>query len=220
MKKARNILVFALMLATVASMGSVAGTYAKYTTTGDVTDTARVAKFGVKLTTVDTNVDGQGLFEKTYKNPAGDAVTVEASSKVIAPGTTGSVAATQITGTPEVKVKVKNVSDITLTGWEIPAPTETDANAKEFYCPLKFTIGTTTIEGATKTTAAELEKAIEDLINSDVDVEANGNLGTVNGLSWTWDFEGGNDTKDTALGDLANAPTISVSITTSVTQID
>lgn len=218
MKKTRNILVFALMLVSVISMGSVAGTYAKYTTTDTVADTARVAKFGVVLTAVDTDTEGKGIFEKEYTG-TGDAVTVKATSKVVAPGTNGSVAATTISGTPEVKVEVKNESTITLTGWNIPAPTEADASATEFYCPLVFTIGTTTITGTDYTTAADLQTAIKTAIDSTTQVEPGQSLGTVKGFAWNWAFAG-NDVKDTKLGNLETAPTISVSITTSVTQID
>ena len=57
-------------------------------------------------------------------------------------------------------------------------------------------------------------------------VDANVNLATsaeTPQVSWAWAFEGNDDVKDTALGDIAanaTAPTISLQIVTTVTQID
>lgn len=114
-KKNRTWRAAALLLAlTLVTSCFVGGTFAKYTTTGEATDTARVAKFGV---TVEA---GGSLFGKSYiavgdggngNTPGTDAsLTVKSSSEdnVLAPGTKSSAEGLTInvTGTPEVDVKV------------------------------------------------------------------------------------------------------------------
>lgn len=96
MKKARNILVVTLMLLAVLSFGSVANTYAKYTSTADLSDTARVAKW-------DIEVGGQKIWEAEDKLTA-DLFTEKNASgeKIIAPGSEGSATIPVITNKSEV----------------------------------------------------------------------------------------------------------------------
>ena len=81
MKKARNMFVLALVLLSVISIGSVAGTYAKYTSTKELSDQARVAKW---MDFENNDSLTLNLFSKEYDG------TVKSSTedKVIAPGTT------------------------------------------------------------------------------------------------------------------------------------
>jgi hypothetical protein len=195
----------------------VSSTFAKYTTGGTATDSARVAKWGVNVT-----VTGENAFKTTY----GTTVQSSGTHKVVAPGTNGDLGAVTITGTPEVAVNVTYDVSLTLTGW-------TDG-ANE-YCPLVFTIGGETYgltgiktsSGATPThaygTIAQLisavEGAIEGINNSYVagtNLSGKGNISA----SWEWAFSGNDDAKDTALGTALTPPTVEFSLTVSVTQID
>lgn len=64
MKKARNTFLLALALLSVVSMGSVAGTYARYTSTSSYSDTARVAKWGLGDHATDVDIFGTGTDKK------------------------------------------------------------------------------------------------------------------------------------------------------------
>lgn len=236
MTKKKNVLMrsagllLALVLVTSCFVGS---TLAKYTTSADATESARVAKFGVTITangatfakeyaTDDTNVVGT----------IAKSVVSSDDSKLVAPGTKkeGFVAST-IAGTPEVAVRVSyEAKEFKLTNWT--------TNGTDEYCPLVFTvngveykIGNTGI-----TDVAGLQKAVKDAIKAYTKDYAPGtNLSNVGAdtltISWEWPFEtGANDTeklannaKDTALGNRAaagNAATVSLTLATTVTQID
>ena len=69
-----------LLVAVLLSTCAISGTFAKYTTSADGSDSARVAKWGFQPTTI--NLDD--LFKNAYDT------TVNSSTDVIAPGTTGS----------------------------------------------------------------------------------------------------------------------------------
>lgn len=113
-----------LLIATMLTSSIVSGTYAKYVTSDEAEDTARVAKFGVTVTA------SGSLFDTTYKaatdnTPGGEnatdtngtTLTVESSNtdKLVAPGTKNDEGLTfAITGTPEVDVKLDVVVDDSL----------------------------------------------------------------------------------------------------------
>ena len=207
-----------LMLCLITTCG-VSGTFAKYTTGGTATDSARVAKWGVNVT-----VTGEDAFKTTY----GTTVKSSGTHKVVAPGTNGDLGTVTITGTPEVAVNVTYDVSLTLTGW---------TDGTNDYCPLVFTIGgetygltgikTSSEDTPTPTytygTIAELisavEGAIEGINNSYVagtNLSGKGNISA----SWEWAFSGNDDAKDTALGTALTPPTVEFSLTVSVTQID
>ncbi len=218
-----------VLVLTLLSTCMISGTFAKYVTDApDVTDSARVAKWGVTAA-----VDAEDLFATAYKDApvaydnteTGDAITVwaEVEANLVAPGTESEQEdAIVVAGTPEVDVSVDYTADVTLTGWTI--------NTSEFYCPLVFTVNGQTIKmDATNDTADKLAAALEDAItglsadydaNTDLAAQANNNVD----ISWAWDFDdngaGTNDAKDTALGNLADAPTVSITYGATVTQID
>lgn len=113
-KKNRTWRAAALLLAlTLVTSCFVGGTFAKYTTTGEATDTARVAKWGVI-------VEASGsLFDKSYiavgdggngNTPGSETLTVESSSdeSVVAPGTKSSASGItfKIDANPEVAYKI------------------------------------------------------------------------------------------------------------------
>ena len=234
MTKKKNVLMrsagllLALVLVTSCFVGS---TFAKYTTAADATESARVAKFGV---TVTAKAD---MFATEYATDDPSVVgtiakSVISTDKVVAPGTKkeGFVAST-IAGTPEVAVRVSyEAKQFELTNW---TTTGTDE-----YCPLVFTVNGVEykIGSAGITNVTQLQTAVKNAIKAYTKDYAPGtDLSGVGAdtlaISWEWPFETGtndteklaNNAKDTALGNRAaagNAATVSLTLATTVTQID
>ena len=227
MMRVASVLLVAVLLSTCV----ISGTFAKYTTSGTSNDEARVAKWGVEIT-----ANSDTMFKKSYD--VGDqAVTVKTDvtlgdKNLVAPGTEGTLTDVTLSGKPEVSVNVSYVATVTLTGWNIDP--DGDSNTEEYF-PIIFTVeGQTygmTNSGATNESASisDLQTAVKTAIeNCRKDYEVNTDLSTKGSdapsVSWAWTFEAatGNtyqtNVKDTALGDLNVAPTIEVSIVTTVTQ--
>lgn len=208
-----------LLVATLLSTSIIAGTFAKYVTSGTGTDTARVAKWGVTVT-----ANGETFakeYNKTDNSFTLDTKTVESTADVVAPGTSGSMAKMTLSGTPEVAVKVNYAGAFKLDdNWKV---------AEEFYCPLiikvKSANGETEIKQTENiNTAEKFNTAVNNAIAAySKEYKAGTNLGTVDGdsltVTWEWPF-GGNDIKDTALGDAGTAGNVTLNVTTTVTQID
>ena len=100
----------ALVLITSCFVGS---TFAKYVTNGDLTGSARVAKFGVNVTS------NGSMFAKEYDTDTQNIVATIAKSvvstdNVVAPGTKGNAVSTTLSGTPEVAVKLITMPPATL----------------------------------------------------------------------------------------------------------
>lgn len=97
------VLLLALVLITSCFVG---GTFAKYVTSGDAADLARVAKWGVTVTAHGTG----DVFAKEYAGIAGQDNTVVADdgkTNVVAPGTKKENATlVTLSGKPEVAVNV------------------------------------------------------------------------------------------------------------------
>ena len=211
-------LVAVLAVTMMFTMCFVGGTFAKYTTSGSGSDSATVAKWGVTVTgTANT-------FEKEYAKNDNSftlaANTVVSTGKVVAPGTSGSMAAFTIAGTPEVAVNVKFEGTLELGDKWVDS-------SSNYYCPIEITVGDTTFKGNDYASADLFETAVNGKIATFTkDYEANTNLSTsvdAPAISWKWAFTGNDDVKDTRLGDQAasgNAATISLDVTVTVTQID
>ena len=225
MLRIASVLMIAVMLTTCA----VSGTFAKYVTDGEATDTARVAKFGVNVTvTAET-------FEDTYTGvEAGwdSKNTVDGQGEdVVAPGTSGDAIGITLTGTPEVAVRVTYNADLEL-GDKWMVDSDADDVADLFYCPIIFVINGVeySAEGVGAADADAYETFIENKIaESNKEYAPNTNLSSVSGdyvqVSWKWLFSTSatNDVYDTFLGDQAaagNAATISLKLNVTVTQID
>lgn len=220
MKKNRMMRVAsALLVAVLLSTCAISGTFAKYVTSDRGSDTARVAKFGVTVSgTADT-------FKETYAKDDTSfdlaANTVVSTEDVVAPGTSGSMAAFTITGTPEVAVRVTFAGTLELGDKWVDS-------ASAYYCPIEITVGDTTFKGTAYASADLFEAAVNAKIATYTkDYVAGTDLSTIGvnapAISWKWAFEGNDDVKDTYLGDQAaagNAATISLSVTATVTQID
>lgn len=225
-----------LLVATLTTSCFVGGTFAKYVSEQEGSDKARVAKWGVEVT-----VEGDG-FKTTYgkddtnSNVEGYTVISSNADKVVAPGTKGTFGGVKITGTPEVAVKVDTIATVDLSGWNV-------GSGGEFYCPLVFTIGETKINGLdySKSTAggansfqAAIKKAIEDATTQELEAKTDlSKVGENITYSWEWPFANASgtvatqdDALDTKLGDNAadnnpdNDPKVSISVKTTVTQID
>ena len=109
MKKNVMMRIASIMLVLVLMTSSViSGTFAKYVTADNASDTARVAKFGV-VATVDGTLFAQKYVEVADGNNPGDTdLTVVSSTNVVAPGTQNDTGMNFVlTGTPEVDVDVE-----------------------------------------------------------------------------------------------------------------
>ena len=208
-----------LSVITMFTMCFVGGSFAKYVTSGNASDNANVAKWGV-------TIEGTAnTFEKIYaKDNDGFTVadnTVVSTGDVVAPGTTGNMAAFTLSGTPEVAVNVKFTGTLELGDKWV------DSNSG-YYCPIEITVGDTTFKGTSYQSADEFEAAVNAKIATySQDYAAGTDLSTIGAnapaISWTWAFTGNDDAKDTYLGNQAaagNAATIRLDVTVTVTQID
>ena len=215
MMRIASVLLVAVILTTCA----ISGTFAKYVTETPASDSARVAKFGVTVTgTANT-------FKETYAKDDTSVTlignSVVSTEDVVAPGTSGSMAAFTLTGTPEVAVRVEFAGTLELGDKWVDS-------ASAYYCPIEVTVGDTTFKGTDYTSVDLFATAVNDKIATfSKDYEANTDLTTIGAdapeISWAWAFEGNDDAKDTYLGDQAaadNAATISLEVTATVTQID
>lgn len=226
-------LLLALVLVTSCFVG---GTFAKYVTSGRGDDSARVAKFGVKITANGT------MFAKEYATDDGNVSgtitksVVSSDSKLVAPGTKGNMFSMALAGTPEVAVRVQYTATLTLNdNWK-------DADGK-FYCPLQIKIpvydaatqtwGNELVDGTKFDNAGALKMEVERRINAFSATYAAGtsldNLTAENhkapSASWEWPFhhDDASDIKDTYLGDQAaegKAADILLTVVTTVTQVD
>lgn len=207
-----------LFILTMISTCAFSTTFAKYVTSDEATDTARVAKWGVEV-----NLAGFEMYDTNYDG----TVISSTTDKLVAPGTGSELAGISITGKPEVKVEVKYEATLVLDEeeWKI---------GSDEYCPIIFTVNTETY-GTNDTNAthkstdiAALIVAVEEAIEAytaEYDANADLNTATTPSVSWAWAYStsDANDVKDTALGDAAaagNAPTISLELTVTVTQVD
>lgn len=248
MKKNTMMRIASLLLVCVlATTCGISGTFAKYVTTADGNDSARVAKWGVIV-----GVTGSDLFKNEYTNTT-NGVTVNSldDADVVAPGTSSdeTTAMTfEVKGQPEVKVNIafalENVQDVVLkagtytdytkvTGYDVGGnPTYGEFTIADDYNPVKFTLkrNGAAVAGCIDVTLADIKDYLENTATTTVDAETN--LDDAFGdytLTWYWDFDG-NDAADTLLGNLAAGIatvaaekyclTVSYKLTITATQVD
>lgn len=211
--KKNKLFIIGLVTVFVAllSLTLVSSTFAKYVTTGTGSASARVAKWGFKEVTMNLEND---LFKNVYLT--GTSENVKSTAKVIAPGTEGSASfgftydATGVTA-PEVAynftinatgVCADEIKDNTSIKWYL------DNNEQESFDKLLAAIralsgdstGTKRYEAGTLPTSG-----------------ADGNF--MHTVKWVWEF-GGNDDKDTAMGNATALAQVTLSIAVTATQID
>lgn len=238
MKKNVMMRVASIMLVLVLMSSSViSGTFAKYVTADEAGDSARVAKFGVRVDVTGT------MFAEQYDDAAnGNDAVIGAGANItvatdgshgvvndlVAPGTKGDMVDIKITGKPEVDVVVNyEATTLNLSGWE-------DQNG-QYYCPLVVTInGTDKYYLASYSSALEAANVLKEAIKGySKEYDALTDLETYAGetldISWEWPFTTGddNDVRDTFLGDSAaglnagkSAATFEIVVKCTVTQID
>lgn len=242
MMRLASVLLVLVMLTTCV----ISGTFAKYVTEDDAHDEARVAKWGIVITATD---DADSKVVVDTKDDANEAdISIAKDLKLLAPGTKGNIANVNIKGQPEVAFDVSISVNLDLGDkWEV------DGNV---YCPLVFKVNDAEfkIDGASITTVAELETAVEEavikaLLNVTTlgtpdltltpgnfvvagatvyavqyaaDAEFYKEAGKSVSVDWSWAYStsDANDELDTALGDLATAPTLNFDFAVQVTQID
>ena len=241
MLRIASVLLVAVLLSTCA----ISGAFAKYAATVDpVTDSARVAKFGITLSAGTAN--GFATQYEADDNETSIDYTVKADAKVVAPGTTGSLTnAIVVTETftekvegdatvqvfdREVAVKVDYTATVALEGWTIGG---------DEYCPIVITIaGEDYFVGKTEKDENDQDKVviedIDDLKGAVVaaisglsaEYGVNERIDSLPAITWTWDFTDAtdgeitaNDLLDTKLGQAGTA-SISIQVSATVTQID
>ena len=224
MRKNKTMRIASLLLvAVLMTTCIISGTYAKYVTSGEVSDTARVAKFGVTVTaTSDLFLDMYETDDSDYEGTY--SVVASNDDNVVAPGTEGDIAAAGLSGQPEVAVRVsyENVKFDLDDAWEV------DGN---YYCPLVIKVNDTKFDGLAYTSVEDFEAAVVAAIEDvTADFDPNTDLSTATdgsvAISWEWPFEGTGttcDEYDTALGNAAAAgaaATVKLAYDVTVTQID
>ncbi len=219
----------ALLVAVLLSTCAISGTFAKYVTADEGSDSARVAKWGVTVA-----AESFGMFETDYAKDdttatfTGDySVSSSDGDNLLAPGTSGSFASIAITGEPEVAVDVSIVAEVAVSGKWIADGV--------FYCPVVVTVGGEDISGLDYDSADAFAAAIKAEIDGKSAQYAPGeDLGAIYNntnldLAWAWAFEDAtgskqnqSDEKDTELGGYAVAEdlTIAIGVEITVTQID
>ena len=211
----KSVFVIALLLLLVAVIGFGGYTMSKYISSKSDNGTASVAKWGFTV-----NADATKVFGSNYEMKAGNAsstvtdvadatkLTVKASgtSKLVAPGTTGSLTF-GFGGTSEVLAEFTfnlQVNDIFLA--------YTKDGAAGTYSPIKWTLN----DGAANVVDGGTIEAVKTALNKTVKLNPGATLESKNyTLTWVWDFETSDASKkaeynilDTYLGKLANGDTV------------
>lgn len=193
----KKMSIFALLLAAVVVTSySVSGTYAKYTSKFESTDSARVAKWAFQINDTDvTNSFTFNLFD-TVNDTDGNAETDVKdggdTETIIAPGTQGSFT-----------IKLANKSEVTAKyaiDYEV-----TNTN----NIPIEFSVD-----------GLNWSSSLSDVAASDTTkLNMNGGEATIT-VQWRWTYEGTDrDTTDTTLGSAGTA-TVTVDADITVTQVD
>ena len=216
-----------LLVLTLITSCFVGGTFAKYTTSANGTDTARVAYWGFNKENSTIDI---ALFSKTYDNVSG-------AEDVVAPGTEKSA-----------EFGFKYTGNGNITAPEVAYTFGVKAEMAGSYAALdsnpnfKWTLKAGNAESATEyNTVAELLKAINNLSGS---TNGSGTMtyqpgelpaafGTAAAnanctVGWKWAFEtttndgadAAQDAIDTAMGNAANLDNVTLKITITATQID
>ena len=195
--KTTKLLVIALLIAIIALV-AVAGSYAKYISSGTGSDSARVAKWSFKVGTNDivaTDTFTFDLFKTITDNDGKTAETdvVSANSdKVIAPGTSG-----------RFDLVLENKSEVSAKYGIEYTVTNTAT------IPVKYSVN------GGKTWTDTLSNVAAD--DTETKLAANGGKTTIT-VPWKWAYEG-TDATDVTLGKDGTAK-LQITAKTTATQID
>lgn len=187
----------ALLVAVLLTTCAISGTFAKYVSTAETSDTARVAKWGWGTTSISLD-----LFSDTY----GDTVASADGKNVIAPGTSQSGT---LVWTPAATFAPEVDYELTFTAiGDIPTVLE-----NELDWTLKVN-GTET----TYTTFDAMVAALEG-VNYHGDASAVGPTVNIE-IGWIWVFNGGDDAADTYLGNMDELLSLTITVSMTATQVD
>lgn len=187
MKKKMTVL-GGLLLAALVSAYSVCGTYAKYISSIDFADEARVAKWDFKVNGENpaafNNFDID-LFKESYEIKGIDhqfVVSSEPGVKVVAPGTEGKYALA-LTGTAETNYTVL------LDNVEVENTIKTTDKDGNEYSPIKFSLTVGGTARLTDVSIDDLKAELEKLYDGQAVYPANHTLNEELVISWKWAFE-------------------------------
>ena len=226
MKKNRAMRTAAgLGIATLLTMSVISGSFAKYTTSKEGTDSARVAKWGFMQ---EASIGLNDLFSNVYKTDENG--TVQASTKVIAPGTeeksdfsfTYGGADTDKNNDTVDKPEVKYTFTVSTEGSSIGEEIKNNTNIK-----WALDGDNNTREWGNWETLLSKIKALSGGENGTQTYEAGNlpsNFASANAnnhtVYWKWIFEDNNDTKDTEMGNASKLEEVKLNITITATQVD
>lgn len=208
-----------LLVLTLITSCFVGGTFAKYTTSANGTDTARVATWGFKDTDSITLND---LFNTAYDK------NVNGKADVIAPGTTNSATFAFKFSGQEAAPEVAYTFEVSTTDSECAEDIKNNANIQwkldngtwgtwdDMIAAVKALSGDAS--GSKQYAAGELPASVKDNAAADV----------IHTVSWQWAFETANgdgqpaaqDATDTDLGNKATLDEVKLVITITATQVD
>lgn len=195
MKKNTKKIGVMLLLAVVA-VGSyfISGTYAKYTRALGGSDTATVAKFDVSAGNLNQTQDAEIALFDNIKEADTTSVEENVAQNKIAPGTGG-----------QFPVTLTNKSEV-----DVNATISLSETANTDNVPIEYSL-----DGTTWKTANELTKEVTLDYVGKTDAKTSENVT----VYWRWAFNG-DDTKDTTLGEKAQAPSVTTKVTATFTQVD
>ena len=199
MMRIASVLLVAVLLSTCA----ISGTFAKYVTEATGSDVATVAKWSFKvndteIASAEPNTVTFNLFD-TINDTGNSLDETDVKDNLIAPGTAGSFA-----------LKVQNTSEVTAKY------TISFSESNDNAVPLQYSVDGTNW----KDSIAELSlSALTD------QTLAIGSEAVTHTIYWRWVFEGGGhagqtDAYDTALGIMGTAPTVTITASIHVEQVD
>ena len=206
-----------LMVAVLLTTSMISGTFAKYVTTTNSSDSARVAKWGFDKTTIEIT----DLFVDAYDETV-DSVTEDGNTKddVIAPGTTGSDTinfTTENSVAPEVDYKFAVEASSTV---------DQSTNAIINNPNIKWAFYKANSTAITWGTFAEMITAINNMSKTIVKANTFPDLNEEYTVAWKWMFDAetdgavDNDENDTKMGNADVLETIDLTITITATQLD
>ena len=196
-KKLLATVAVGLMISLVAGMGAM--TFARYISSVQVpTQQATAAKWGFvvtanteKLFSTDYTKD-TGAYAIPVATDTGVAVNALASSKLVAPGTTGSMTVT-VSGSAEVAAKLTIAAGNSFKDVCIPAGTDGEGAARAAYYPIKWTL--TKTENSVTTTLVDgktIDVFLEKIAKESTELPAGKSVSVVYTITWAWDFNGDN----------------------------
>lgn len=212
-----------LLVAVLLTTCVISGTFAKYTTKSEGSDSARVATWGFKD---ESSIVLDNLFKNAYNNDDNNETVKSVDGKdVIAPGTNGFATFQFKYSGAQTTPEVGYTFNVSTAGSSIKDAIKNNNNIQ-----WKLDNGSwgtwnqmiTAIEALDGNVAADTDK------NTPADYYAPNTLPTAfnennqeHTVSWQWKFdESNNDATDTEMGNAADLADVTLKITITATQVD